>query len=115
MSRTGNWLADHEIVTAIPAEVPPVRADRTLLGQVLVNLLENAAKFSPAGSEIRVGARRDGGEVCIDITDQGPGIPIADRERVFDVFYRIEEHEKRQGSGLGLSICKGFVERIAGY
>jgi len=85
-----------------------------LLGQVLINLLENAAKFSPPGSEIRVVARRDGSEVCIDVMDRGPGIPVADRERVFDVFYRIDEHEKRQGSGLGLSICKGFVEAMGG-
>ena len=114
MSRAGALLATHEIVTAIPADVPPVRADRTLLGQVLINLLENAAKFSPAGSQIQVAARRDGGEVCIDVMDRGPGIPVADRERVFDVFYRIDEHEKRQGSGLGLSICKGFVEAMGG-
>jgi two-component system sensor histidine kinase KdpD len=107
-------LSNHEVVIAIPADIPAIRADRTLLGQVLVNLLENAAKFAPAGTEIRVQAQRTGNDVRIDVIDHGPGIPAADRERVFDMFYRIDEHEKRQGSGLGLAICKGFVAAMGG-
>jgi two-component system sensor histidine kinase KdpD len=114
ISRAGPVLSNHEVVTAIPADIPAIRADRTLLGQVLVNLLENAAKFAPAGTEVRVHAQRTGNDVRIDVIDHGPGIPAADRERVFDMFYRIDEHEKRQGSGLGLAICKGFVAAMGG-
>ena len=115
VSRAGSLLAAHEVVISLAPDVESVRADRTLLGQALVNLLENAAKFAPSGTQIRVEARRHGNNVLIAIMDDGPGIPLADRARVFDLFYRIEQRDSGAGgNGLGLSICKGFIEAMGG-
>jgi two-component system sensor histidine kinase KdpD len=115
VSRLGDLLMAHEVETRIAADLPAVRADRTLLGQVLVNLLENAAKFAPAGSPIRVEARAGQGRIHIAVIDQGPGIPAAERARVFDLFQRAEQRDSGvAGAGLGLSICKGFVEAMGG-
>jgi two-component system sensor histidine kinase KdpD len=115
VSRAGPMLEGHEVIVTIGSNVAYARADRTLLGQVLVNLLENAAKFAPSGTQIRVDARREGSNLMIAILDQGPGIPEADRSRVFDLFYRVEQRDSGVGgSGLGLSICKGFIEAMGG-
>jgi two-component system sensor histidine kinase KdpD len=82
----------------------------------LFNLLDNAAKYSPAGSNIEVRATRDGELVEIEVVDEGPGIPPADFERIFDKFYRVHaEDRRRAGTGLGLAICRGFVEALGGW
>ena len=73
----------------IAVEADNITVDPVLFEQVLVNLLDNAAKYAPAGSEIAVRARIDGGEAVIAVEDQGPGIPAHERERVFDMFYRV--------------------------
>jgi two-component system sensor histidine kinase KdpD len=81
----------------------------------LVNLLENAAKYSPQGTPIRVEAHAGQGRVYIAVIDQGPGIPAEERARVFDLFQRAEQRDSGvAGAGLGLSICKGFVEAMGG-
>jgi two-component system sensor histidine kinase KdpD len=82
--------------------------------QVFVNLLDNAARYSPANSEIRVSATRDVDDVVIEISDEGPGIPEADREKVFDPFYRVHERDRKSGTGLGLSICRGIMRAHGG-
>ena len=80
-----------------------------------MNVLDNAAKFSPPGSRIELNAAILADDVVISVTDEGPGIPPAERERVFDMFYRLRDRDERQpGSGLGLAICKGFVEVMGG-
>jgi two-component system sensor histidine kinase KdpD len=77
--------------------------------------LDNAAKYAPAGSEVRLEARREGGLVQLRVLDQGDGIPPADLERIFDKFYRVQAADrKRAGTGLGLAICRGFVEALGG-
>ncbi|HEY4369503.1 MAG TPA: sensor histidine kinase KdpD [Steroidobacteraceae bacterium] len=115
VSRLADLLTAHEIETRLPADLPAVRADRTLLGQVVVNLLENAVKYAPAGTPIRIEAHTVQGSVHIKVIDQGPGIPAAERDRVFDLFQRAEQRDSGvAGAGLGLSICKGFVEAMAG-
>jgi two-component system, OmpR family, sensor histidine kinase KdpD len=78
--------------------------------QVLVNLLDNALKYSPADAPLEIQARLDAGQLEIRVLDQGRGIPEDELERVFDKFYRVAVLGAPKGTGLGLSICKGFVE-----
>jgi two-component system sensor histidine kinase KdpD len=96
-------------------DLPPARIDAQLFRQVLFNLLDNAAKYAPAGSEVRVSARQVPHGLAIEVLDEGPGIPPGDLARIFDKFFRIETGDRRRaGTGLGLSICKGFVEAMGG-
>jgi two-component system sensor histidine kinase KdpD len=89
--------------------------DVVLFEQVLFNLLDNAGKYTPAGSLIRLQAQQEGEIVRLQIIDEGEGIPAADRERIFDKFYRIHAADRRRaGTGLGLAICRGFVEAMGG-
>lgn len=85
-----------------------------LFEQALVNLLENAARYSPPGGRIAVSARREGDTLEVTVADQGPGIPAEERERVFDMFYRVREGDRRVGTGLGLSICRAVVQAHGG-
>jgi len=92
-----------------------VQADAVLLEQVLVNILDNAAKYSPPGAAITVTARPVGARLDLCVTDSGPGIPPAEQARVFDMFYRVSEGDRqRAGTGLGLAICKGLTEAMRG-
>ncbi len=99
-----------QITVKIEANVPPVAVSADQLGHVFSNLLSNAAKHSPPGEEIVIGARAvDGGRsVRFSVTDHGPGVPRVERERVFDKFYRLPG-EAREGAGLGLAICREIV------
>jgi two-component system sensor histidine kinase KdpD len=110
-------LAMHPLQTQVPDDLPLVQADAVLMGQVLVNLLDNAGKFSPPQTPVRISARVAGEEVIISVADEGIGIPPADLERVFDKFYRVVDSahaDQASGTGLGLSICKGIVESHGG-
>jgi two-component system sensor histidine kinase KdpD len=91
-------------------EMPLVSMDMVLMSQVLINLLDNALKYSPIESFIEIMAKADSTHLTIEILDRGPGIPELDLQRVFDKFYRIPIPEGTGGTGLGLSICKGIVE-----
>jgi two-component system phosphate regulon sensor histidine kinase PhoR len=100
----------------LPESVPPVRGDEDRLGQVLINLLHNAVKFSPNGGEIVVGVRAVEGEVRVWVRDPGIGIPEADLARVFERFYKVDRARVRGrgGTGLGLSIARHIVESHGG-
>jgi two-component system, OmpR family, sensor histidine kinase KdpD len=80
----------------------------------VINLLENAAKYSPPESEIVVSARYADKALLFTVTDRGPSVPAAERERIFDKFYRLHYSKNIGGTGLGLSICKGIVEAHGG-
>jgi len=105
-----------EYSLVIAPDVPHVVADQHLASQVLANLLSNAAKFSPEGSAIGVGVAHDGHRVVTTVADRGPGVPVADRERIFDKFTRLGDHLTRpqQGVGLGLYIVRRSVEAMNG-
>jgi two-component system sensor histidine kinase KdpD len=81
----------------------------------LFNLLDNAAKYAPPQSTIRIESRRSGDRLFLRVLDEGPGIPAGDLERIFDKFYRAQKGDQvRAGTGLGLAISRGFVEALQG-
>jgi two-component system phosphate regulon sensor histidine kinase PhoR len=100
----------------LPDQVLRVRGDEDRLGQVLINLLHNAVKFSPNGGEIVVGVREGSGEVVTWVRDPGIGVPTADRARIFERFYKVDRARVRGrgGTGLGLSIARHVVESHGG-
>ncbi|QEL25252.1 sensor histidine kinase KdpD [Bosea sp. F3-2] len=105
----------HMIDLSLAPNLPMLRLDPVLFDQVLFNLVDNAAKYAPAGTTIGVHARAVGDAVVLDILDEGPGLPPADLERIFDSFYRVGKGDQiRAGTGLGLAICRGFVEAMGG-
>jgi two-component system sensor histidine kinase KdpD len=115
IQRASGVLAKHDIRVDIAADLPMLRLDPVLFEQVIFNLLDNAAKYAPAGTKIELRAARDGNLVRLEIMDEGDGIPPDDLERVFDKFYRVQAIDrKRAGTGLGLAICRGFVESMGG-
>jgi two-component system sensor histidine kinase KdpD len=105
----------HEIEVAPMAGLPVVPLDFVLIAQVLVNLLDNAVKYSPPGAPVEVVAKVTGNQVEISVADFGPGIPESDLERIFDKFYRVSRPETVSGTGLGLAICRGIVEAHGGH
>jgi two-component system sensor histidine kinase KdpD len=108
-------LRSRTLVRTLTPDLPPVRIDAALMEQVLFNILDNAVKYSPDGSQIEIVSRRDEGAAVIEVSDEGAGIPADKLERVFDKFYRLERSDRQPaGSGLGLSICRGFVEAMGG-
>jgi two-component system sensor histidine kinase KdpD len=82
--------------------------------QVLVNLLDNALKYSPPESSIEIAARLFDDTLAMEVADHGPGVPEEDLKRIFEKFYRVPVPEGAGGTGLGLAICKGFVEAHGG-
>ncbi|EHP90686.1 ATP-binding protein, partial [Methylorubrum extorquens] len=115
LRRTQKILAGHRVAVEIAPDLPTLRLDPVLFEQVLVNLLDNAAKYAPEGSTVTLRARQDGRTVRIEVLDEGFGLPEADVERVFDKFYRVRKSDRvRAGTGLGLAISRGFVEAMGG-
>jgi two-component system, OmpR family, sensor histidine kinase KdpD len=115
LRRAAKVLGAHKIKVEMSPDLPMPRLDGVLLEQVIFNLLDNAAKYSPGNSEIRVDAVADGGVVRIEVRDEGEGLPPEDIERIFDKFYRVHAADRqRAGTGLGLAICRGFVEAMGG-
>jgi two-component system, OmpR family, sensor histidine kinase KdpD len=102
-------LRAHPIHTDVPADLPLVPMDGLLVEQALVNLLENAAKYSPEGATIEVTAALDAGQLVIGITDRGPGVSPGEEERIFEKFYRSTVHEQVGGAGLGLTIVRAIA------
>lgn len=106
-------LAAHTVQTDLSAELL-VHADGLLIGQVLANLLENAAKYTPPGSVIRVSAVRDADDVRIDVADNGPGLPAVAPDALFEKFARGQRGTDRTGVGLGLAICRTIIRLHGG-
>jgi signal transduction histidine kinase len=100
----------------VPRNLPPILADRTMLSQALLNLLQNAAKYGGEARQIELKARADNGQVELRVADRGPGIPRRERRRIFDRFYRIDDRldRKQEGSGLGLAIVRHVVQAHGG-
>ena len=106
-------LHGRPVATEVPADLPLVAIDEVLSEQVLINLLDNALKYTPGDSPVDISASTDDGVLAVEVADRGPGLVAGDEQRVFEKFYRSPTVPAR-GSGLGLSICKGIVEAHGG-
>jgi two-component system sensor histidine kinase KdpD len=104
-------LAEHPATVDLPDNLPLVRADAQLLHHCLINLIDNAARYSRADGPIRVAATASRGEVRLTVEDEGPGLP-QEAERALDVFSRIAGSDRKGGAGLGLAIVKAFAEAM---
>ena len=107
--RLGERLADHPVEVHLPTELPLVPLDAVLLEQVFINLLENAAKYTPAGTPIEISAATGPGVVTVSVADRGPGLAPGEEQRVFEKFYRGGDAPPGKGVGLGLTISRGIV------
>jgi len=115
IGRAERLLHGREVTIDIDPKLPLLQVDPVLMEQVFFNLIDNASKFAPGDSEITVWARQHEREALIEVCDQGVGIPEADRQRVFDMFYRVRATDTQSaGTGLGLAICRGIVEAHGG-
>jgi len=113
LTRLEKRLAGRAVATEIAPGLPLVSLDPVLVQQLFVNLLENAAKYTPAGTEIEIHASREGGTLVVDVADRGPGIPPGDEERIFERFHR-GAHAGVRGVGLGLPIARAIAHAHGG-
>lgn len=103
-------LAAHKLVVSLPADLPLCECDAMLIQRVLVNLLDNAVKFTPPGSMILITAKIEGEKMHVIVEDDGVGLPSGQAERLFDKFTRGETESNKPGIGLGLALCKATIE-----
>ncbi|MBH3445314.1 DUF4118 domain-containing protein [Pseudomonas glycinis] len=110
LNRLRAVLAPLQVSTEVPAELPLLYVHAALIEQALVNVLENAARFSPSHGRLQLRAGADEQEIFFSVSDEGPGIPEEDRAKIFDMFYTAARGDRGgQGTGLGLAICQGMV------
>lgn len=115
LRRASRVLSGHKLTVVLEPNLPLVKLDPVLFEQVLFNLLDNAGKYAPPDTTIEVSSKRIGGQIRIAVSDEGPGIPEGDLERIFDKFYRVQATDRKNaGTGLGLPISRGFVEAMNG-
>lgn len=115
LSKAKRLLRRRRVTVDLGDDLPLLRLDAALMEQVFFNLLDNAAKYAPKEAPILIWARARHGRVLIEVCDQGPGIQPEDREKVFDMFYRVRRTDQKvAGTGLGLAICRGIVEAHGG-
>jgi len=115
VARTQRLARAHTLRVDIDGSVPLLSVDAVMMEQMFFNLLDNACKYSPAGTTVKVWALTTADHIAVEVVDQGPGIPADDRERVFDMFYRVDQTDTQiAGTGLGLAICRGIVTAHGG-
>ena len=110
----GNALAAHPVRVALPADLPLLEFDAVLIERVFCNLLENAAKYAPAGTDVEVLASQLADRVEIRVCDHGPGFPAGNLSALFEMFARGQTESGKPGTGLGLAICRAIVEAHGG-
>jgi two-component system sensor histidine kinase KdpD len=113
LARLERTLRDNPVSLQIDPNLPPVAIDALLMQQVLVNLLDNAVRFSPNGSPIDLSCHEFEGRMIIEVADRGPGFPAGETQRIFDKFYCVPG-QTQTGTGIGLAICRGIVELHGG-
>jgi len=115
LRRASRILSHHTVELELAPDLPMLELDAVLFEQVLFNLLDNAAKYAPPETTIRIQSWRNVESVCLRVLDEGSGIPANDLDHVFDKFYRAQKTDQvRAGTGLGLAISRGFVEAMHG-
>jgi two-component system sensor histidine kinase KdpD len=115
LERASKVLAQHQVEADLAADLPMLDLDPVLFEQALFNLLDNAAKYAPAGTAVLVEGWREEDAVKLQVVDQGSGIPPDEIGRIFEKFHRAQKEDQvRAGTGLGLAIARGFVEAMGG-
>jgi two-component system sensor histidine kinase KdpD len=114
LTRFGKALARRTVTTRVPPDLPLVPMDDVLIEQVLINLVDNALKYTPPGSPIEVSAEDADGAVVVEVADRGPGLPPGEERLIFEKFQRSERSPSIRGAGLGLAICDGIVRAHGG-
>ena len=115
LEKSKQVLAGREVKLQLPESLPSVRIDLERIAEVLVQLLENAAKYSPPGTPITISAEPAGKMVNLSVADRGPGIDDMEQSLIFEKFYRGRDQRYRvQGTGMGLAIAKAIVEAHGG-
>jgi two-component system sensor histidine kinase KdpD len=107
-------LRGHQVIVNLPVDLPPLIADGALLSQVLANLLDNAARYTPAGTTITVSAQLEETRMHVVVADNGPGLPAGDPARLFQKFQRGQSESAVVGVGLGLAICQAIITAHGG-
>jgi two-component system sensor histidine kinase KdpD len=110
LESTRQMLKQHRLEVRLPRDLPLVRFDALLIERVLVNLLENASKYTPAGSEVELSAEIQAEHLKVSVSDDGPGLPAGREEALFQKFARGNSESATPGVGLGLAICRAIVE-----
>ena len=115
LERASKILARHNVEIDTAADLPMLDLDPVLFEQALFNLLDNAAKYSPPDTKIRIDAWQEDSIVKLEVSDEGPGIPAHEIDRIFEKFHRADKQDQVQaGTGLGLAISRGFIEAMGG-
>ena len=114
LDRLSAQIGPREIKVELPAKLPMVQADPVLLEQVVINLVENALKFTPAETPIEIKAWATERALTLLVADHGPGIPEGQEEHIFEKLVRFPQGDARPGAGLGLAICMGVVQAHGG-
>ncbi len=115
LRRASRILSRHHVELELAPDLPMLELDAVLFEQVLFNLLDNAAKYAPPETTIRIQGWQNENAVCLRVLDEGSGIPAADLDHIFDKFYRVQKTDQvRPGTGLGLAISRGFIEAMHG-
>ncbi|MFI5165095.1 MAG: DUF4118 domain-containing protein [Thermoanaerobaculales bacterium] len=114
LDRLQSRLAGRAVHTNLALDLPLVSLDAVLIGEVLVNLLDNAVKYTPPDATIEVNVKRDGGGITFEVADRGPGLPQGEEQRIFEKFYRSAGVPPQPGAGLGLAICQAIVTAHGG-
>jgi two-component system, OmpR family, sensor histidine kinase KdpD len=110
LNATEQILKNHQVRTEIAADLPLVQIDAVLIVRVLVNLLENASKYTPPGSAVTLAASVVGDRLSVSVSDNGPGLPAGRENEIFQKFTRGDRESSTRGVGLGLTICRAIVE-----
>ncbi len=119
MAQLESLVVQHRLVISVASDLPPVLIDIQRISEVLVNLVGNAVRYAPQGTSITISASIHGANLQVNVSDEGPGIPPENRERVFEAFLQFLQledslHQQGTGLGLGLAICKGLIEAHGG-
>ncbi len=110
----GARMDSHPVAIKLSRDLPLVEIDSLMIERVFANLLENAVKYTPAGTSIEIFATADQNELVVTVADHGHGIPEGEEERIFEKFHRVASEGNQGGAGLGLTICRAIVEAHGG-
>ena len=113
LAQLDSQLQDHAVSVHLPTDLPLVQIDALLLERVVINLLENSMKYTPAGTPIEISGRLQDKEILVAVADHGHGLPAGQEERIFEKFYQVAPGSAR-GAGLGLTICRSIIEAHGG-